>query len=352
MQVRAFPWASLERVSRRTVRQARGARRALGRTLGLDALSRALASAISADALLVLGDLEVVALPQAAELISFELGEGATLHLEVEPALASVLLARILSRPEPLTRTDQPLGPVVRGALAALTVEVARRSGAPRALEFTGAPPPHGELALCATGSVLVDGRPFRARAFVFGSARHVTPTLAELGDLPVSLPLVVAVSAASRDELATLSVGDAWLPGEGLLPNAALVGPAALAAPGSERGIRVDLAPDGSLVVGDAQVDLGSGDAMSTENGDVQAGIGEAVLDAPVVVRVEVGSVSLTAREWAALGPGDVIETGRRVNEPVSLRVAGREVARGELVEVEGTLGVRIRELLSGGGP
>ena len=75
-----------------------------------------------------------------------------------------------------------------------------------------------------------------------------------------------------------------------------------------------------------------------------------EAVLDAPVVVRVEVGTISLTAAEWAALAPGDVIETGRRINEPVVLRVAGREVARGELVEVEGELGVRIREILSGG--
>jgi flagellar motor switch/type III secretory pathway protein FliN len=58
-------------------------------------------------------------------------------------------------------------------------------------------------------------------------------------------------------------------------------------------------------------------------------------------------GAVSLTAREWAELGAGDVIETGRRIAEPVILRVAGREVARGELVNLEGELGVRIRELV-----
>jgi flagellar motor switch/type III secretory pathway protein FliN len=70
-------------------------------------------------------------------------------------------------------------------------------------------------------------------------------------------------------------------------------------------------------------------------------------VLESPVVVRVEVGAVTLSAREWAELGPGDVIETGRRIADPVVLRVAGREVARGELVNLEGELGVRIREVV-----
>jgi flagellar motor switch/type III secretory pathway protein FliN len=58
------------------------------------------------------------------------------------------------------------------------------------------------------------------------------------------------------------------------------------------------------------------------------------------------VGSVTLTAREWAALSPGDVVETGLRIAGPVVLRVAGQEVGRGELVSVDGELGVRIRHL------
>jgi flagellar motor switch/type III secretory pathway protein FliN len=80
------------------------------------------------------------------------------------------------------------------------------------------------------------------------------------------------------------------------------------------------------------------------------QGALESAVLDAPVVVRVEVGAVSLAARQWAALKPGDVLQTGCRIAEPVTLRIAGREVARGDLVSVEGELGVRIRELSSGG--
>ena len=59
--------------------------------------------------------------------------------------------------------------------------------------------------------------------------------------------------------------------------------------------------------------------------------------------LRVEVASVTLAARAWAALQPGDVVSLGRPLGDPVVLRVAGREIARGDLVDVDGELGVRI---------
>jgi flagellar motor switch protein FliM len=71
-----------------------------------------------------------------------------------------------------------------------------------------------------------------------------------------------------------------------------------------------------------------------------------DVLLETPVVVRVELGAVSMSAREWARLGSGDVIETGQRIAEPVVLRIAGREVGRGELVNVDGQVGVRIQKL------
>ena len=83
---------------------------------------------------------------------------------------------------------------------------------------------------------------------------------------------------------------------------------------------------------------------------GGPEKDLNQVVLDAPVVVRVEVGAVTLTAREWAAVRPGDVLETGVGLGEPVVLRVAGKEVARGELVSVDGELGVRILELVAPG--
>ena len=59
--------------------------------------------------------------------------------------------------------------------------------------------------------------------------------------------------------------------------------------------------------------------------------------------MRVELGTVEMKAREWAELGPGDVIALGRRVGDPAILRVGGVELARGELVQVDGEYGVRI---------
>jgi flagellar motor switch/type III secretory pathway protein FliN len=37
------------------------------------------------------------------------------------------------------------------------------------------------------------------------------------------------------------------------------------------------------------------------------------------------------------------VVQSGRRLEDPVILRAGGREIARGELVDIEGELGVRI---------
>lgn len=84
----------------------------------------------------------------------------------------------------------------------------------------------------------------------------------------------------------------------------------------------------------------------MTTDDASGPPTLAQAVLDVPVVVRVELGSVSMSAREWAALRPGDVVQTGRRLGEPVLLRSGGHVVARGELVNIEGEVGVRVLEV------
>ncbi len=65
-----------------------------------------------------------------------------------------------------------------------------------------------------------------------------------------------------------------------------------------------------------------------------------------PVEVACEIGRVTLSGRELLELRPGAVIPVGRPLSGPVDLTVGGRVVARGELVDVEGELGVRINQL------
>lgn len=73
-------------------------------------------------------------------------------------------------------------------------------------------------------------------------------------------------------------------------------------------------------------------------------------LLDSEITVRVEMATVTLSVREWGEIRAGDVIETAVLLREPVVLRVGGREVARGELVNVDGRVGVRVSDVLEPG--
>lgn len=67
---------------------------------------------------------------------------------------------------------------------------------------------------------------------------------------------------------------------------------------------------------------------------------------DIPLQIAVELARVAVSADEVVALRVGHVIELHRSAGEPVELSVNGKVVARGELVEVEGQLGVRVLSL------
>lgn len=65
------------------------------------------------------------------------------------------------------------------------------------------------------------------------------------------------------------------------------------------------------------------------------------------LTVRVELGARRLTLDDLANLRAGQIIELGCRATDPVDLVTENGTVARGELVDVEGRLGVRITRVL-----
>jgi type III secretion system YscQ/HrcQ family protein len=67
---------------------------------------------------------------------------------------------------------------------------------------------------------------------------------------------------------------------------------------------------------------------------------------EVPVTLVVELGRVNLPLHRLADLKPGDVLELGRNAREPVELTSGGRLIARGELVQVDAELGVRITQV------
>jgi type III secretion system YscQ/HrcQ family protein len=68
---------------------------------------------------------------------------------------------------------------------------------------------------------------------------------------------------------------------------------------------------------------------------------------DIPMILVVELGRVQLSADEVIRLRPGQLIELGRSPVDPVDLVVNGKLVAKGELVEIEGSLGVKLLNLV-----
>ncbi len=66
-------------------------------------------------------------------------------------------------------------------------------------------------------------------------------------------------------------------------------------------------------------------------------------LMDVPVEVTVEVGSVRVNLGELMQLGAGSVLELDREAHEPADILVNGKVVARGEIVTVGGRYGVRI---------
>jgi flagellar motor switch protein FliN len=71
-------------------------------------------------------------------------------------------------------------------------------------------------------------------------------------------------------------------------------------------------------------------------------------LLDIELEVTIRFGQREMLLRDVLELRSGSVIELERHVEEPAELLVAGRPVARGEVVVVEGNYGLRITEILT----
>ena len=74
-------------------------------------------------------------------------------------------------------------------------------------------------------------------------------------------------------------------------------------------------------------------------------------VFDIPLRVAIEVGRLRLRVRELMKLGPGSVIELKKPAGEPFDICINGTQVARGEVITVEQSSGVRIIEVQKPGG-
>ncbi len=72
---------------------------------------------------------------------------------------------------------------------------------------------------------------------------------------------------------------------------------------------------------------------------------------DIPVRITVELGKARKTVSEVLAFKVGNVIRLDRQAGEPVDMLVNGKVFAHGEVVVIDENFGVRVVDIVSGGG-
>ena len=110
---------------------------------------------------------------------------------------------------------------------------------------------------------------------------------------------------------------------------------------------------------VASAAADLAQAAVQPVAFGPLEAGVAEGsecanldlLLDVRIPISVEVGRTELSLDKVLNLVPGSVVTLDKKSEEPVDLRVNGKLVARGEVVLVDDTYGLRITEILDPAG-
>jgi type III secretion protein Q len=252
---------------------------------------------------------------------------GTAAVLEVE----ATLLARAVEAMGGTTCTPGALRPTateravldlaVLAALGALSPETHRRL-APRLGEAGADAPPAPADALAVALELRVGGERGRGRLLLppAAVAAFSAPPREDAPGRALALGALLCDGQVTLDraELAALGPGDVLLLDP--VPAARLVLPGGLTLAG-------DLEEGRLLTVKEIQM------------ADTQ-------LHYPITLTVEVARVTVTVGELARLEPGAALPLDVRRDGAVVLRAGDRAIARGQLVEVGGALGVRIAEL------
>ena len=62
----------------------------------------------------------------------------------------------------------------------------------------------------------------------------------------------------------------------------------------------------------------------------------------------IEVGQCEISVREILELKPGTILQTNRLANTPLIIRAGGAQIATGEVILIEDSLSVRIKDIFS----
>jgi flagellar motor switch protein FliN len=85
---------------------------------------------------------------------------------------------------------------------------------------------------------------------------------------------------------------------------------------------------------------------STATPESGQETGALDLLMDVQLNMTMRFGSRQMLLREVLDLNPGTVVELDRRVQEPVELLLDGKLVARGEVVVIDGSYGLRVTDV------
>ncbi len=186
-----------------------------------------------------------------------------------------------------------------------------------------------------------------------FGAVAGASVPPSDLGDVRVLPALCIARAQLAAHEIAALSPGDVVLTDlradaleRGLSPGECSVSLGAIEVPASWQAGAVTLQSAAVTARRATMTASSDGSTKSTETDDGAIMSTERLAAVPVDIDVVIARTTLTLAEVGAWRVGEVVAFPTRVGEPVEVRAGGRVIARGELCDVEGQLGVRVTEL------
>jgi len=292
-------------------------------------------------------------------------GETGRIAVEISDALAANVVDRALggSEGESAPVSKGTLGDTERGVLAyvaarllaeageqpwRLVAVVTTAGGVVAHLGDEGCVTWPAEVSLGQTRGVVRALLPRR----VIASLGEATAAARAAGSVATLELTVVAEAARGRiaaRELRGLRIGDVVMPDEVWVSHGGqrpVHGQVRLRIEGAARTAWHCSIGDGVLEVlrveRSHEPPAGKGKRMEGDEGTGER-IAETAGDAPVELVVELARFRMSLEELLALRAGEVITTGRSIGERVTLRAGDRAIATGELVDVEGEVGVRL---------
>ena len=340
MNARAFDLATCPRVGARQARATRAALRACATlpaqwSVGLPPLGSATVrfNGFDAEDGQRIGGVDLA--------VSFGAARG---RVCIEAAFASRLVDAVLRGAVGFSEV-RVTGPAERGLLAGVLAPLFDRVGG--SLHLGPLPLPTAAVApiLFRLETVVASGW-LRLTPPVGGwplRADDVETWRVRAGRVPVAGHVEIAVTAVPADALARVAVGD------GIVFDGMRVAAFTAGAPWSGRlrigghvaDVTVDTAGKVSVTGGFSPLQQEENMSASGSNVDATTVLGAATIE----VVAEIGRVSLRGDEVLGLAPGAVLAIGKG-RPAVWLRVGGEIWAEGEIVDIDGELGVRVTRL------